>query len=446
MAKEESIGRKARSGIIWTIIRTLGSQGARFISSIVLARLLFPEDFGIMSIVLIVTRFAEKLGSFGFAQVLVQKNLVDEKHIRTTFTLNLIISGIITGTIFIFAPLIAPLVTNSGDTQYIPEVKNILQFISFIFIIQAFYAIPSSLLRRDMRFKEVSMLDMLGNIIKFMSPIIFALLGFGVWSLVIGMVLGELVHMFAFYFVIRWVPRIGLYKEAFQNVFSFGVWMNLYSYIQYFYKNLDYLLISKFLGYGVLGYYERAYNLMNTPRKRVSDMINAVLFSAYSRIQDQEKRLILAMRKVMSGTTLITFPIMIWLFFAAPSFISFIYGERWLETIKPLQIMCISGLIESITMVFYPAFLAKGLVKNRTKAHTIVLIFLAILVYFAAQESIIWVSWAIAAASVFGLFINANEYRRFSEWTWKDLFASIRPATLTGAITTKLISTLNIRS
>ncbi len=425
--EEQSLTATARQGVIWTILRSLSSQGARFLASIFLARILFPEDFGIMGIVLIVTRFATRLGSFGFTQVLVQKKLIDETHIRTTFTVNLIIASLTTSILYVFAPSIASFIISEGDMQRLPLVTNVLRVLSLNFILIALYTVPNSLLKRKLRFKQESIIGIFAGVTKFLSPIAFALWGFGVWSLVFGAILGELMYVIAFYLSTKWVPRFGMNRVALRHIFSFGMWMNLYSYIQYFYKNIDYFLISKFLGLGLLGNYERAYNLMNTPRKRVGDMINGILFATYSKIQDEDERMNNAMRKVMGTVALIIFPAMTWLYFAAPSLIPLVYGDKWGLVVEPLQIMSISGLIESVTMVFYPAFIAKGLVKNRTRVHFVVFLFLATGLYFTAQISIVMVAWTIVGASTLGFFLNSLEYIRNTGWRWRDTFSSIRP-------------------
>ena len=426
--KNKSLTAQARSGVIWTIIRSLSSQGARFIASMFLARLLFPEDFGIVGIVLIVTRLANRLGNFGFAQVLIQKKLIDETHVRTTFTVNLLIAVATTTVLFLAAPYIAGFVTKDSDAVRLPLVIDVLRVLSLNFILISLYAVPNSLLKRKLKFKQESIIGGIANVTKFLAPVGFAFAGFGVWSLVYGNVFGEVMYVIAFYSYARKAPRLGFDKQAFKEIFSFGMWMNLYSYVQYFYKNIDYFFISKFLGLGMLGFYERAYNLMNAPRKRVSDMINGILFATYSRIQDEEERMISAMKKVMSAVSMIIFPAMTWLYFASPSLIPIVYGDKWYPTIVPLQIMSISGLIESVTMIFFPAFIAKGLVNKRTKVHFKVMLILAGLVYYASHHSIVLVAWAIVISSFVGLLWNSHEYIRNSEWNWKYTFSSLRPA------------------
>jgi len=427
-----SLTQSARQGVIWTVLRTLSSQGARFLASILLARLLFPEDFGIYGIVLIVTRFATRLGSFGFTQVLIQQKMIDDAHIRTTFTVNLGIATLTTVTLYILAPYISPYLLKEDDLGKLPLVVNVLRLLSVNFILIAFYSVPDSLLKRKLKFKQSSIIGIFGGVAKYLSPVIFAFLGFGVWSLVLGPVMGELIYVIAFYTSTRWVPRFGIQKQALKDIFSFGMWMNMYSYIQYLYKNIDYFLISNFLGLRLLGFYERAYNLMNTPRKRVGDMINNVMLATYSRIQDEDERMNNAMRKVMGTVALIIFPAMIWLWFAAPSLIRFLYGEKWEGVVAPLQIMSVSGLIESVTMIYYPAFIARGMVKNRTRVHFIVLCVLGTALFFTARISIEMVAWTIVGVSAVGFILNSFEYMRHTRWRMSDVFKSLRPAIYLG--------------
>ena len=436
MAEEkENLSLKARQGILWTILRTLSSQAVRFIASIFLARLLFPEDFGILGIVLIVTRFATRLGSFGFTQVLIQKKIINDVHIRTTFTVNLLIAASTTLILYFMAPYISPFLLNGDDLGKLPLVIDVLRLLSINFILIALYSVPNSLLKRKLKFKQESLIGIIAGIAKFLSPVIYALFGFGVWSLVLGPVTGEVMYVIAFYMSTRWVPRLGMNKQALKHIFSFGVWMNLYSYIQYAYKNIDYYFISRFLGLTQLGFYERAYNLMNTPRKRVGDMINSVLLATYARIQDDDERMNNALRTVMSTVALITFPLMTTLYFIAPALIKLLYGEKWLGVVAPLQIMTISGLIESVTMVFYPAFIARGLVKHRTRVHFVVTVVLGITLFFTARISIEMVAWTIVLVSALGFVLNSTEYMRNTSWRWRDTFKSIFPAAvLTGLI------------
>jgi len=436
---KDSLGEQARKGILWYVIRTMGNQGSRFLASIVLARILFPEDFGIMGMALIVTRFAQRIGNFGFTQVLIQIKDLRDEHIKTTFTLSFLFAITITAIIFFGAPFLAGLITNEKDISLLPRVINVLRVISFVFIITSLYSVPNSILKRKMRFKEESMISMTAGMIHFLLPIPLAMMGFGVWSIVIGNMAGEAGFVIGFYAYTKWVPKFGIDRSVFKDVFSYGAWMNVYSYINYFINNIDYFMISKFLGAAQLGFYERAFNLMNAPRKRIADMINAVLFSTYSRMQDQNERLINAMNKVMRSVSLISLPLMTWLFFAAPSLIVFLYGDRWTATIVPTQIMCISGFLHSIAQIFNPALLAKGLVKERTKAYFYSLLILAAGVLWTARISIDFVAAAVAFTSVFTLYFNGLHFKRHTGWRWLNFWTAIKHSLAINTVMTGFI-------
>ncbi len=427
---DRSLGSKAKKGVIWYVLKTLGGQGSRFVTSIVLARILFPEDFGMMGMVLIVTRLAKRLGNFGFTQVLVQRKTIDDSVVRTTFTLNFLVFFAITAAIFFSAPFLANIVTNEADIRLLPQITDILRVIAFEFLLLSFYNVPNSLLKREMKFREESLIGMSADMVRYLSPIPMALAGLGVWSMVFGSLLGHTASVAGFYITTRWKPKFGLQRDIVREIFSFGAWMNIYSYVNYMINNIDYFMISKFLGAAQLGFYERAFNLMNAPRKRIGNMISTVLFSTYSRMQDQNERLLRAFDKVMRSVALISFPVMTWLYFVAPSLIPLLYGEKWLPTVLPTQIMCISGLIQSFAMIFNPALIAKGLVRQRTQAYFLSLLVLAGGVYYGARYSINGVAIAVAGASFFTLFFNGYMFRRDTGWPWINLWKNIKPSFL----------------
>lgn len=422
------LSKRARSGVYWYVLNAMGSQGARFLTSIILARLLYPEDFGIMGLVFVVVRLAQRVGEFGFAQVIVQLKRLTDDHIKTAFTLNFILSAVIAVIIFGLAPVFSGWVLRTTDAHLLPTVTAILRVISINFILSAMYTVPMAILKREMKFKEDSLVSLSASMTGFLVPIPLAFMGCGVWSIVAGHVIGQFVQVAGFYRLTRWKPRFGISRVVSAEIVRFGTWMNVYSYINYAINNVDYFLISKVLGAAQLGYYERAFNLMNAPRKRINSMLNTVLLSTYSRIQDEQERFNLAFNKVMKTVSLISFPIMVWLFFISPSFITVLYGPRWEATILPTQIMCISGLLSSIAMVFNPAFVAKGLVKQRTLAYFITLIVLAAGILTGVQKGIAFVAAAVSLSAVVSLTVNSILFSRSTGWKLTLLWHNLKTA------------------
>ncbi|MFQ5584779.1 MAG: lipopolysaccharide biosynthesis protein, partial [Calditrichia bacterium] len=339
-----------------------------------------------------------RLANFGFALVLVQRKNLKEDHFHTVFWFNLFLFGIVTAILFLSAPAIADFFEN-------PLLADILMVISFDFILKALSAVPTAKLTRNMKFKEIGKIATVNSVV-ILIPIAFTLMGYGVWSLVYGVLLGSFVSDLMGFYYARWYPRLRFKYWVLRDVFNFGIWVNISSYLNYFISNTDYFFIGKFLNAAQLGYYERAFNLMNLPKKRVRQIVKNVLFSAYSKMKYEMGRLRAAFLKVTTHISVILFPLMVWLFFAAPSLIIVLYGGKWEPTIYPLQVMCISGLIYTFSSMFSPVFMAKGMVSTEALSKFLHLIALAGAVIFTIQWGINGVAWGVAFASFISLIVN----------------------------------------
>ncbi len=408
-------------------------SGLRIVSSIVLARILFPEDFGLMGLASIAIQFARRLMNFGMTSVLVQLKEVKDDHYNTVFWMNIIFMSIVAAIVFFSANYYANFFQR-------PELVWILRVVAFDFIFKALASVPSAILRRNIRFKELAFSHTIYKLASVITAIALAVSGYGVWSLVIGELVGSWVQRTA---VIRyafrfsdWKPKFRFKIWAVKDTYSFGLWLYINTYITYGINKVDYFFIGKFLGTAALGFYERAFDLMSLPRKRLVRKINRVAFSTYSRLQDDDDRLIRGLLRVTSHLSVITYPVMIWLFFAAPALIIVLYGAKWAMTVLPLQIMCASGLVDSFTLIFQPLLKAKGYIGNSTRRDLIYLVILSACVlggiyYFG---SIAGVAMGIVAASLFRLALMMHLTIRKMPLTIWQFIAAQRSAMVYGLI------------
>ena len=415
----KSLAQKTKEGVAWNALFGIGRWIFRFASSVILARLLFPTDFGVMGAVTVVINFTKRMSSFGFNLVLVQKKEINDDHKDAVFYFNLFLESLL-------ALIIIALAAYLADFFHNQAVEKILYVMSIVFILDALGSVPKALLQRKMKFKQFGIVQLMNTITGLIVPIGLALLGFGVWSLVWGRILGSIFGVIIVFYYARWIPRLSFKFRALKEMFAFGFWVYANNLINYTQNNIDYFLIGRLLGVGALGFYERAFNLMNLPRRQIAHIINSVLFSAYSKIQDQNEKIIRTLKRVQTSISFVGYPIMIWLFFAAPSFITVLYGPKWTPTIAPLQIMCISGLINTLTMTFFPVILAKGLVAQRAILQGIYLVILSVLIIISTKLGfgIVGVAWSVVIGSVI--------YLLFILWLmWKYLNYS--PATFVRA-------------
>ena len=415
MAK--NLGHQTKQGLLWLSIYNSVEFIIRFGSQIVLARILFPEDFGLMGIIMLVTQFARNTASFGFNQALVQLKHIKKEHYNTVFVFNSGLMTVVTAVLFFSATYIADFF---NDHRLAPMIK----VISFDFVLRALFLTQVSKLNRKMKFRESLFVGTMRSIVNLVSPIIFAVLGYGVWSLVWGYMLGTVALVIGYFYFCPQFPRLEFHMWALKDIMSFSFWNFINKNVVYLMDNVDRLVIAKWLDVTQLGYYERAYNLRRIPSRQITRKINTVMFPAYSRMQDNTAQTVSALRKVIKYVSFLSYPLMVWMFFVSPSFVTVAYGAKWQPLIVPLQIMCISGIIIPLSQIFNPVLLAKGWVSQRVVIQTIYLVILVSTIAYSIEWGIIGVAWATTISSATLLLMTASYVKRRLSVSTMELFSA----------------------
>lgn len=351
--KFEEIQRKSTRGIKWQGMAEIFMRLLQFMVTIVLARLLMPKDFGLISVALIFTQLAFAVFDLGFSAALVQKKEVRDKHLSTTFVVN--IFSAVAFTLLVFA-------LSSGIASYFGyrQLKSILRLMTLIFFFYAFSSIPRVLLMRALRFKRLSSLQAISTIAYGAVGILLAWIGWGVWSIVFAslceqLVLTLLLNIFSF-----WRIQWKFDKKAFKELVGFGGRVLGTRISAYFNNNIPNFVIGKWLGAQQLGYFSIAYQLTEFPVQRISKNILKVMFPAFSKLQDSTEEFNRLLLKVIYYLALLVFPIFAGLILIAPFFVHIFYGARWQAAIVPIQLLSIVGFIRSYWVINSLVFLSKG--------------------------------------------------------------------------------------
>ena len=434
MAK--NLGHQTKQGLLWLSIFNSFEFAIRFGSQIVLARILFPEDFGLMGVIMIIAQFARNTASFGFNQALVQLKNIKKEHYNTVFVFNAGLMILVTATLYFTAPFIADFF---NDQRLTPMIK----VIAFDFVLRSLFLTQVSELNRKMRFKETLFVSTMRGIVNVVAPIVFALLGYGVWSLVWGYMLGTVVLVIGFNYFCPRLPKIEFHMWALKDIMSFSFWNFINKNVNYLMDNIDRLIIAKWLDVTQLGFYERAYNLRRIPSRQITRKINTVMFPAYSRMQDSPEQTVNAMRKVIKYVSFLSYPLMVWMFFVSPSFVTVTYGTKWQPLIVPLQIMCISGIIIPMSQIFNPILLAMGWVSQRVIIQTIYLTILVAAIAYCVKWGIIGVAWATTLSSTTLLVMTAGYVQRRLSVTTIDLFKAQKSPLVYGLVQIALLVLLH---
>ncbi|MFH0926546.1 MAG: lipopolysaccharide biosynthesis protein, partial [bacterium] len=336
----------------------ISSQILGLVFGVVLARLLFPRDFGIYGISLLCIEIAVFLSFEGFDVALIQNKQTNEKYYGSVFWFYLIVNSILAILIFVSAPTISVFFK-------MPPLTLLLKWHVIVLIIAAFRPISSVILTRDLKFKELGIATFLSKTVTGISSIIFVLFKFGALSLVLGSILGELTsNLVSLYFVLKTKQHL-IFKLNFnilKDLSHVGIGVTLQQVFGYVSGNVDYFLLGKLTSAEILGFYTKAFKLMTIPVRQVSRNISKVLLSGFSQIQDDNEQIINKFLKIVQATSLVTFPLFLICYIYSPGLIFFVYGERWMPTVIPFRILILAGAIKSLSTYLGDILKAKGLV------------------------------------------------------------------------------------
>ncbi|MFQ6103602.1 MAG: MOP flippase family protein [Candidatus Glassbacteria bacterium] len=349
----QSLGRRAISGFAWTGLSQTAVQTIQFGVTIVLARLLFPEDFGLVGMAAVFTEAIGTLSGLALAPAIIHRKKLQEKHLSTSFW-----AGIGTGALLFIAAIVAskPLSMFYGREIIAPIV--ILSSIGFI--AGPLGGIHRALLTRELAFKRLMMTEVGATVSSASISILLALLGFGPYSLVLGGISGTITSSTLMWFLHPWRPGMVFSRAAFGELFKYSRSVLANGLVTYSWTNIDYLLVGKYLGAHLLGLYTLAYRLITIPLNKLSRVITKVTFPTFSIIQDDNSRLQYAYTRTVRLLSLISFPALALLGTTAHDLILVVFGERWLEAVVAVRVLIFVGMLKSVGTLVGSVVLAKG--------------------------------------------------------------------------------------
>lgn len=385
---------KVIKATLWSFLQRAGSLIIGFIANMVLARLLEPEDFGCIAIILVFVSFADILIDSGLTSALIQKKDVSDNDVSTVFSVNLLVSIFLFILIFFTAPAI-------GRFVGIPNLALYLRVESIAVLIRAFYCIQAASLSKNLKFKNLAKYNILSSFFSASIAIVLAALGCGVWSLVAKNLVLQLLLCLLFRRAAKVSYRLGFFKENFKELFSFGWFVALTTFMDVLYSNLTAFLIGKRYSVKDLGYYNQGKSLEQLPVYSLSMVINQVLFPFMSKMQDDASRILNNTRKVITVTTFFTFPLMVYLIFFAKPVIILIYSAKWEPSAIFFQILCFGGMVNSLIHICRNVLKSIGETKALFYTQIVITLIAIIGVVVFLRFDIKWLVTWVACCSYF---------------------------------------------
>ena len=358
--RETSLSERTLSGLGWSYLSTFTKAFLSLLVLVILARLLTPVDFGLLAIAWIFIMLGNRFGQAFVGPAIIQRAELTDAHIQVGFTLSVLIGVALAAMIWLLAPFIGDFFRESTATQ-------VLQALSIIFVISGIGSVPAHLLRRDLRFKELMVADVLAYSIGYgLTAIVLAVQGYGVWSLVWGEIMHRAIHavMTVRYTRMRLYPRWAL-REA-TDLLSRGAGFSLARSFEFIARQGGYFVVGRWLGAGALGYFTRADKLILLPRNYVGQSLFHVLFPAMAQRQQGPERLATIYLHGSEVLSLVALPVSAMLFVCAPEIVSVILGGQWGPVVILLQILAFAVLFQMCDILNFAVIGALGAVYRQS--------------------------------------------------------------------------------
>lgn len=333
-----SLKQKTVSGLLWSFIDQLANLGITFIAGIILARLLSPEEFGLIGMITVFIAVSESFIISGFSSALIRKKDCSDTDYSTVFYFNLIVGILFFIILFISAPAIASFFNKL-------QLIAILRVLGLVLIIDSLALVQRTILAKRVDFKLQARISIISSVLSGAIAIYMAISGYGVWSLVSQRLSKQGINSLLLWMWNRWRPLFIFSKESFKELFGFGSKLLASGLIDTLYRNIYYLIIGKFFSAMELGYYSRADEFNRIPSQNLNGIIGRVSYPVLASIQDDKPRLKSNYQKLIRSTMLITFVLMLGMAAIAEPMIITLIGEKWRPSIIYLQMLCFVGMM-----------------------------------------------------------------------------------------------------
>ena len=336
-----------------TAVAQVVTQTVRFVSNVVLARLLTPDDFGVFAVALVISMFLDQLRDMGTGAAIIQRERVDQALLDSVFYLNLLIGVVLAVGLYLVAPSLAAMMGDPGTTPA-------LRALAMITLVAAFGQIHHSLLRRDLRFYEIAVVSSVNAVVTGLVSIVAALLGAGYWALILGIAAGTVVNSAMVWVYDKWRPTLRVSLSSLRSIWRYSYHLFLSNLLFLFFNQVDKIIVIHFLGKASLGTYTLAQRTVTSPVQSLVTVVNEVAFPAFARRQDDNAALHTGLIRSARVVALITFPAMAGLTVLAQPAVDVVFGSKWSELVPIIWILAPISALLSVSGNSYQVLLAKG--------------------------------------------------------------------------------------
>lgn len=395
-----SLKQQLISGFFWTYLQKFSSQLINFFISLVLARLLLPEDFGMMGLIYVFITIGHVLIDSGLSLSLIRTKHLDQEDYSTVFIAN-VVFGLF---IYFISFLIAPFISNFYKIEIL---TTLIRIFALTFIITSFSSVQTALLTKKMLFKTQLFIAIPSLIISGIVGITLALLNYGVWSLVYASLVQNSIGTIQLWMYSDWRPNPVFNIEKFKVHFKFGYKLLITGIFDAVFVNIYPILIGKLYNVRQVGFYTQAEALKQLPISNVSSSLAKVTLPVFSRIQDDNIKIKNTYDGITQLALSIIAPILIFMSVLAEPLLHFLYSEKWIAAAPYLSILCFAGILPTINEYNINILNAKGKSNYILRIETFNKLFLIIMIGTLFKFGIYALIWSKVISTLFSYLLNS---------------------------------------
>lgn len=414
--------------MVWTAFQKYSKMIIKFISGIILARLLTPYDYGCIGMLSIFMVLAEAFIDGGFGSALIQKKRPTQVDYSTIFWWNVAMAVVMYAVLFFCAPAISRF-------YEIPLLCDVLRVQGLVLFIYALNVIQRNQLKKQLNFKLLSIVSVTTSIIALTVTIVMAYKGMGVWALVAQHLIVAAIPSLVFWFYVKWRPMWTFSWASFKELFSFGFYMFLTHLINRFGHNFQGLLIGKVYTPSTMGYYSKAQSLEQLASTSISQVMTQVTYPLYAEAQDDMTRMQNMVKRLTMTLSYLTFPLLFILLLCAKPIFVLLYSERWLQSVPYFQVLCIAGLAYCLQSVNLQTISAIG--KSRAMFWW-TLLKRTVGIGFVVGGLALWGMKGLLAGMVlntwFSYFVNIGLVSKYIGYKWWRQILDLMPVAIASIV------------
>uniref|UniRef100_A0A7V2ZIE4 Lipopolysaccharide biosynthesis protein n=1 Tax=Ignavibacterium album TaxID=591197 RepID=A0A7V2ZIE4_9BACT len=430
-----NLKEKTISGIIWSFADNSLTQIITFVVGIILARLLSPAEFGLVGMIGIFIAVGQAFVDSGFNQALIRKQDCTSTDYSTVFYFNLAVSIIFYIILFFSAGYIS-------DFFKEPKLIDILRIVSLSILFNAFGLVQQTQLTKEIKIKVQTKISVTANISSGIISVLMAYNGFGVWSLVFRNLIHSFITNLSLWYFNKWKPALTFSFNSFKEMYAFGSKLFLSGLLNRIFENIYYFAIGKYFSAEQLGYYTRSDTFARLPSTNINGVVQRISYPVLVKLQNDDEALKKALKKLIKSTMFITMFFMVLMASSAESLIITLIGEKWMQSVLYLQLLCFSLILFPLQSLNLNMLNVKGRSDLFLRLEIIKKLLIVPVVLIGIIFGIKIMLFAMIINSIISYYLNSYYNKMLINYSITEQLKDILPSIIVVSISGTLVFTL----